>query len=49
MKEIIPWLVVIVGILMSVAALGLYAVPYSDTIVGLAVLLIGILLVTKKK
>jgi predicted RND superfamily exporter protein len=42
MAKLTAWLVTLVGLIWTLSALGIYDIPYSDVIVALAVLVIGI-------
>jgi len=42
MAKLTAWLITIIGVILVLAALNLYTVPYSDLIIALAVLVIGI-------
>ena len=48
MNKIIAWLVTIIGLIYTLGALNIYAVPYGDTIIGLAILVMGIGMVSGK-
>lgn len=42
MAKLTAWLVTVIGLVLVLSALGIYEVPYSDVIIALAVLVIGI-------
>ena len=42
MAKLTAWLVTIIGLILVLASFGLYEVPYKDTIIAIAVLVIGI-------
>ena len=42
MDKLVAVLVTIIGLIYTLGALDLYAVPYGDTIIGLAILIIGV-------
>jgi len=47
MKKLISILVALVGLILTLGALDIYAVPQSDTIVAIAVLVVGVILLIK--
>ena len=42
MAKITAWLVTLIGVILTLAALNIYTVPYSEALIALAVLVIGI-------
>ena len=42
MAKLTAWLVTLVGLILVLAVLGLYEVPYKDAIIAIAVLVVGI-------
>ena len=42
MAKLTAWLVTVIGLVLALAAFGIYEIPYSDVIIALAVLIVGI-------
>ena len=42
MEKLTAILVTIIGLILALGALNIYAVPYGDAIIGIAVLIIGV-------
>lgn len=42
MAKLTAWLVTLVGVILVINASGLYSIPYTDWLIALAVLVIGI-------
>ena len=47
MEKLTAWLVTIIGLVLAIAALGIYEIPYSDVIIAVIVLVIGIVALVK--
>ncbi|MBU0962930.1 MAG: hypothetical protein KKD48_03430 [Nanoarchaeota archaeon] len=42
MAKLTAWLVTVIGLILAIAALNLYTIPYQNLIIALAVLAIGV-------